>query len=380
MLIRKPILPSRKSLVNACFSVFPTVFLDLLRICAYNTVDCTLESFPEVTDINKQKFLAELAQLLTFMYEEDRQDALLAYSNMFDEAEDERALLQSLVSPIRQAVLVARAYNATERKLQAHSQSRGEAGAERDESVAPDYLQAIFAVRAEAMRSQAAKAEAVQEDENQFSLFDRAAEQQAAPEAPADDEPAEEEEAAPAEEPSPEEPASEEERVDAFMEDFQVQEKAAEQEEAAPAEAEADEEDEAEDDGEGFVVVMDSSDRPAEPRTVRKPRVLLLILYILFAIPITLVGIALLLIPTAASLGAAALFVSVGVMAVSSVFGGFAVLADLLVVLGAALVLLALGLLFLWLFIWFIGGAIAGLVRGICALVRKWCYKEVPAI
>ena len=67
-------------------------------------------------------------------------------------------------------------------------------------------------------------------------------------------------------------------------------------------------------------------------------------------------------------------------MAVSSVFGGFAVLADLLVVLGAALILLALGLLFLWLFIWLIGGGIVGLVRGVCALARKWCYKEVPAI
>ena len=41
---------------------------------------------PEVTDINKQKFLAELGKLLTFMYDEDRQDALAMYARMFDAA------------------------------------------------------------------------------------------------------------------------------------------------------------------------------------------------------------------------------------------------------------------------------------------------------
>lgn len=33
----------------------------------------------EVTHINKQKFLAELGKLLTFMYDEDRQTALAMY-------------------------------------------------------------------------------------------------------------------------------------------------------------------------------------------------------------------------------------------------------------------------------------------------------------
>ena len=354
-----------------------------------------------MTDINKQRFLAELAQLLTFMYEEDRQDALMVYSAMFDEAQDEQALLQALVSPIRQAVLVARAYNATERKLQAHSQSRSEADAPRDESVAPDYLQAIFAIRAEALSKQAAKVEAVQEDKNQFSLFDLAAQEQAAgaeapaesAEAPAEEAPAgseaEAEVSAGSEAEDGEAPA-EEARVDAFMADFAIAEEgAAPAEEApageAPAQSSVEEllnaaEKEVDEQDERFVVVVDGSDKPVRERTVLKPRVPLLILYVLLAIPVTLVGVVLLLLPTLASLGAAAVLISVGVMAVSSVFGGFAVLADLLVVLGAALILLALGLLFLWLLIWFIGGAIVGLIRGVCALGRKWCYKEVPAI
>ena len=62
--------------------------------------------------INRQKFLAELAKLLTFMYEEDRQLALRIYERMFDAVADENALIQGLVSPTRQAVVIARTYDA----------------------------------------------------------------------------------------------------------------------------------------------------------------------------------------------------------------------------------------------------------------------------
>ena len=68
--------------------------------------------------INRQKFLAELAKLLTFMYEEDRRYALDMYERMFDIAEgSEQWLIQNLMSPTRQAVIIARSYNAKERKL-----------------------------------------------------------------------------------------------------------------------------------------------------------------------------------------------------------------------------------------------------------------------
>ena len=77
--------------------------------------------------INKQKFLAELGRLLTFMSEEDRQEALTLYAKMFDDVEDEQALLQSLLSPTRQAVIIARAYDANARKLQARAKARREA-------------------------------------------------------------------------------------------------------------------------------------------------------------------------------------------------------------------------------------------------------------
>ena len=101
--------------------------------------------------INKQKFLAELSRLLTFMYEEDRQEAIALYSAMFDEAEDEEKLIQLLMSPTRQAVIVARAYNQKDRKLQVTSQSREEAGA--GEEGTPDFAAAIEKVREDAFEN-----------------------------------------------------------------------------------------------------------------------------------------------------------------------------------------------------------------------------------
>ena len=75
--------------------------------------------------INRQKFLAELAKLLTFMYEEDRRYALEMYERMFDIAEDnEQWLLQNLMSPTRQAVIIARSYDAKERKLSVEAEWR----------------------------------------------------------------------------------------------------------------------------------------------------------------------------------------------------------------------------------------------------------------
>ena len=72
--------------------------------------------------------------------------------------------------------------------------------------------------------------------------------------------------------------------------------------------------------------------------------------------------------------------ISGGVMAVTSAFGsGIAVFADIMVIIGMAFILLALGLLALWIAVWLVGGAMVGLVRGLIHLGGKWCYKEVEA-
>ena len=94
--------------------------------------------------------------------------------------------------------------------------------------------------------------------------------------------------------------------------------------------------------------------------------------------PLTLLCIVLLLAPAALALGVGAFAGWLGVTGLLTTFGSFTVFADILLVLGCTLIVLALALLFLWIFIWLIVGVIPGLIRGVCALARRWCYKEVP--
>ena len=341
-----------------------------------------------MTVIKKQKFIAELGRLLTFMYDEDRKSALEMYEKLFDEANDHDALAQLMVSPTRQAVLIARKYDATERRLQVESRHRGE---DDEEEALPEYVLTIDRIYQAAVD----KGIICDEDngpkvlENQFSLFEEIAAEEAPaaeealPEAeseaqPEAEEKSEAEEAAGAEEESK---AAETDPVDDFLSDFSIagEETPAEEspvseetaaEEAAPAEE--------------LPAAKANTEEPEEkksapPITVRKAKVFLLLLYIIVAIPVTLVGVALLLIPTLLTLGLSAAVIIVGVAALIAAFSGFAVFADILIVLGAALILLALGVLLLWLFIWFVGVAIVGLIRGAISLGGKWCYKEVPA-
>lgn len=353
------------------------------------------------------------------MYEEDRQTALAMYNQLFDEVDDEQGLLQLLVSPTRQAVVIARSYNAKERKLQVHAQSREESETA-DDGDAPEFIGVIDGILEEALSRQAPKTAEVSAD--QFSMFEddffaptpeapsAEAEVQpevpaaeAAVEAPAEASPAEaaetEAEAAEAEAPAPAAPVDE---VDAFIADFSIpadqQEFAPEAgEQIAPAEAAepAAEAAEAAESAEGDSAPIEIEEEDVEEyddeeyddgyydedyEPVRKPRVFLLILYILLAVPVGLLGILLLIVPTLLFLVLAGLIITGGVMAVTSAFGsGIAVFADIMVIIGMAFILLALGLLALWIAVWLVGGAMVGLVRGLIHLGGKWCYKEVEA-
>lgn len=351
-----------------------------------------------MTDINKQRFLAELSKLLTFMYEEDRQTAIAMYDRMFDDAEDEQALIQLLGSPTRQAVTVARAYDAKERKLQVEAQSREEDSMERE--ALPGFVLAINRIYEQAVPAESNVPPVL---ENQFSLFEAPSEAVEAPvaepvkEVEAEEAPAavsvvlpvetiappQEETAAAVSEPAEpvDEPAGSVDEVDAFLRDFTIQD-----DELIPAEpaAPADAEDAAPPVDSSPLVLPDAEEpepeaEEAAPVTVRRPKVLLLILYWILAIPLTLIGIVILLIPTLAALALAVSIIAAGSASLIAAFSGFAVLADILVVLGIAIILLALGLLCLWLFVWLIGGAIVGLVRAVIALSRSWCYEEVAA-
>lgn len=349
------------------------------------------------------------------MYEEDRQTALAMYNQLFDEVDDEQGLLQLLVSPTRQAVVIARSYNAKERKLQVHAQSREESETASD-GAAPEFMGVIESIREEALSRQAPKTAEVSAD--QFSMFEddffaptpetpaapaeaepEAPAEEAAVEAPAEASPAEaaETEAAEAEAPAP---AASVDEVDAFIADFAIPadqqefapdagEQTAPDEPAEPAQPEeAEAPAESDEDDSAPVVIEEEDDEEyddeyyddEEYEPVRKPRVFLLILYILLAVPVGLLGILLLIVPTLLFLVLSGLIITGGVMAVTSAFGsGIAVFADIMVIIGMAFILLALGLLALWIAVWLVGGVMVGLVRGLIHLGGKWCYKEVEA-
>ncbi len=401
----------------------------MLMIC-HNGLVSPVRTCPEqseVTEIVKQRFLPELGKLLTFMAEEDRQTALSMYSRLFDDAEDEQQLMDLLVSPTRQAVVLARTYNKKERE---HLLASPE-----EEDQTPAFVLAIDKIYQQVAPRHEGEPEAVREPEaepvqvNQFSLFPDEPhpiadseyvpfkiEAEAVPieepvealpvepvspaeaHRPGEEPPVEEqpepvaEDEAPAEEPPAEEPPAEERPAE---------QEPAPAEPAAPAEPETEEqlfpkleEPTPETPTEAVpapvqepapelpTVKLNAADYDLDnldyiPETRRKTRVFLLILYILLAIPVTLAGIVLLLIPTVLALGLALLVIVLGSAALVAAFSLFQQLADLLILLGTAIIVLALGLLLLWLFVWFIGGAIVGLVRGVIRLGRKWCYKEV---
>ena len=109
-----------------------------------------------MTPINKQRFLAELGKLLTFMQEDDRVRALELYNDIFDEVGNETAVLQLLVSPTRQAVNLARAYDSRDRKYQT------------DDGQEPAYQLVIEDLRREALTLIPAEPKP---EEGQVSLF-----------------------------------------------------------------------------------------------------------------------------------------------------------------------------------------------------------------
>lgn len=345
--------------------------------------------------INKQKFLAELSKLLTFMYEEDRQEALEMYSSMFDEAEDEQRLIQLLMSPTRQAVIVARAYDAKDRKLQVTSQSREDGGPRDGET--PDFAVAIEKVRKEAEERDILRA-GVSEDQISFFEEEKApaaenAAEAAVPAAVSAGEPGEEISDGFAGKQAPEE---DDLFADMLKEEvpIEVEAIAAEERDAAEPEEPADEAEPAEEEAEapeaeeaGEAEAEEEPEAPFDYTKVpdedgyvepeKEAMVGWLTLFVIFAIPIGFAACVLMVALALVFLGLAAAVVAAGVFAIRALFSGFAVFADILLVGGAAIAALALGLLFLWTAIWFLFGAIPGIVRGIIELGRNWCYKEV---
>ena len=419
----------------------------------------------EVSFITRQQFMTELSKLLTFMYDEDRQRALKMYERMFDIAEDDQGLIQHLMSPTRQAVVIARAYDAKERKLSVSAQKKGD-GAEDGDDI-PPFVLAINRIfdelfpeedpeqgqaedqvsffdlgvdpgKPEVKKPVVPKAEVLLSDTQNFQIVlpsDRPEEGEAQSPETEDENPAErgeeetggetpnalsaEERAEAAadwarrpsgsdrevpilsftfDEEEPEEPAPDAQEAGQTAEaSEETAEPAEAAEESAPAQDEAPEEEKKDlvqtvqelFPEEKKETVTGQTEEPAEEsprkrrRTVPMERVTdvpRLILFVIAAIPVTLLLLALLLIPTLLSLSVAIGMIALGVTLILAAFSGFAVLADVLMLFGASLIALALGLVFLWIAIWLIGGVMVSLVRSVIELGRNWCSKEVPAI
>lgn len=298
------------------------------------------------------------------------------YGELFNDAADEAELSTFLVSPTRQAVALARAYNSKERKLQISSTSRpDDLYEDEDEDETPAFIQVIEQQREEAdnrgLLTKVTRSRSVWS--NVPSGLD--------PEIPFTPE-IKAEEAGETEEPSS--PKASEAEIEYVVPDYtelkfddippisvrDVEEKAPENKPETETVPENIFDDDETDTNLGGL-------RRQEEEPERKIIVPLAVLFAIIAIPLTVILVCVLLVPTFASLGVSAGCLYVGAKVTMAAFAGFSMFSDIMVVLGSGVIILALGLLFLWLFIWFIGGAVAGLINAVIRLGGKWCSKEV---
>ncbi len=311
-----------------------------------------------MNDINQQTFLNELSALLTFMTEDDRLEALTLYEKMFDDTDDEQTLIRALQSPTRQAVVIARAYDASARKKQA---SLAERSRDAEEEPTPAFVRAILHSYEKVPLSADPDPRPVVMPADPLPAPQPAADEPVRPLAETSVTPEEE---APVPEEKPEEaplvvaPAFDPEKT-------ADTEETPEEEPLIPRSGLREEEAEEE------------RALPGETRVRTRP--FLMTVFVLLAIPVTLLGVLLLLLPTVLSLLLASGAIAAGGAGIVTAFGGFALFSEKLIVLGCAVILLALGVLFLWLFTWFVFGGIVGLFRGVIRLGRAWCCEEVPA-
>ena len=300
-----------------------------------------------MNEINKKQFLAELGRLLTFMSEEDRKTALGIYGDMFDDAPDEQALTGFLISPTRQAVYMARAYNKKPESAFDPMKEYGEEP-EEPEDERPGYIKALDHARAEAEKDGIVSPYSFAEPESEEPL----------------------------EETEPEEL----QEADDFLlsKDTESEETEKPEESEGPVKNIETVEDEENDDDGPIENGKTEIKQVPKGKTVKK-RPLLLILFLLIFIPLGLLGIICLIGLAAVALACGAAACALGIFGVRAALTGFPIVADIIIILGAALIALALGLLFFWIFIWLLFSVIPGLIKEIAGLGKRWYLKEVDA-
>lgn len=94
------------------------------------------------------------------------------------------------------------------------------------------------------------------------------------------------------------------------------------------------------------------------------------------ALLVTLLVLGLLLIPLGLTGAGAAMSVALGVFCFGAAFSGFSIVADILIILGAAVIFFALGLLLAWCFVWLLIGVVPAYFRGLTGFIKKLCAKK----
>lgn len=350
-----------------------------------------------MTVIDRQKYVAELGKLLSGMAPQDREAVLRGVNDRFDEEGDDAAVIASLGSPTFAAVSVLRGYTPPEEgasdsvPMPEPRRARPEPKPVEPEPIEPEPEEPEAPEEAEPEEPEAESAEA-----------DEPSPVEPVPEAESTEpaEPAPEPEAPPAEPETGPEPEPEQPEIPAEPAEPETAEEPAEAE--APEDAvgpaeEPEEPDEPEEPGteaegpEG-PAGSDEADEPEEaeenpdlppfwggPPELPKPpkaKVGLLILYIILGVVVGLPLTVLFACVALGIFGCGGALIAAAALLVSFCFLGMSVVADILLLAGAALVLAALGLLLLFFAVWFFIRCVVGFVNLILRKGREWCYDH----
>lgn len=353
-----------------------------------------------MTVIDRQKYVAELGKLLSGMAPQDREAVLRGVNARFDEEGDDAAVIASLGSPTFAAVSVLRGYTPPEEgasdsvPMPEPRRTRPEPKPVEPEPIEPEPEEPEAPEEAEPEEPEAESAEA-----------DEPSPVEPVPEAESTEpaEPAPEPEAPPAEPETGPEPEPEQPEIPAEPAEPETAEEPAEAE--APEDAvgpaeEPEEPDEPEEsgteaEGPGEPAGTGEAEEPEEaeeaeenpdlppfwggPPELPKPpkaKVGLLILYIILGVAVGLPLTVLFACVALGIFGCGGALIAAAALLVSFCFLGMGVVADILLLAGAALVLAALGLLLLFFAVWFFIRCVVGFVNLILRKGREWCYDH----
>lgn len=350
-----------------------------------------------MTVIDRQKYVAELGKLLSGMAPQDREAVLRGVNARFDEEGDDAAVIASLGSPTFAAVSVLRGYTPPEEgasdsvPMPEPRRTRPEPKPVEPEPIEPEPEEPEAPEEAEPEEPEAESAEA-----------DEPSPDEPVPEAESTEpaEPAPEPEAPPAETGTEPEPEPEQPEIPAEPAEPETAEEPAEAE--APEDAvgpaeEPEEPDEPEEsgteaEGPGEPAGTGEAEEPEEaeenpdlppfwggPPELPKPpkaKVGLLILYIILGVAVGLPLTVLFACVALGIFGCGGALIAAAALLVSFCFLGMGVVADILLLAGAALVLAALGLLLLFFAVWFFIRCVVGFVNLILRKGREWCYDH----